>query len=146
MSRDATSGQVNPTVVAASQEVGLSRWSMAIVIGYSLSLLLVKLMAIGTASKGVPPAPVARVEVKRGWKSSTILRHLQHAGVLRDDFIPLLFLSALINTPQGALATGLSLFPLTAPVASSVTEAGTSNSTRCGSYTRNMRMASSPLS
>ncbi len=31
--------------------------------------------------------------------------------------IPLLFLSALINTPQGALATGLSLFPLTAPVA-----------------------------
>lgn len=36
--------------------------------------------------------PVARVEVKRGWKSSTILRHLQQSGVLRDDFIPLLFL------------------------------------------------------
>lgn len=35
---------------------------------------------------------VARVEVKRGWKSSTILRHLQQQGVLRDDFIPLLFL------------------------------------------------------
>ena len=29
----------------------------------SLSLLLMKLMAIATASKGVPPAPVARVEV-----------------------------------------------------------------------------------
>lgn len=38
---------------------------------------------------------VARVEVKRGWKSSTILKHLQQAGVLRDDFVPLLYLKTL---------------------------------------------------
>jgi UPF0755 protein len=32
------------------------------------------------------------VEVKKGWKSSTILRQLERDGILRDDFIPLLFL------------------------------------------------------
>jgi len=39
--------------------------------------------------------PVVRVEIKRGWNSSTILSALRKSGVLRDDFVPLLYMKAL---------------------------------------------------
>lgn len=34
----------------------------------------------------------AQVEVRRGWNSAEILKHLQEAGILRDDFVPLVYL------------------------------------------------------
>jgi len=39
--------------------------------------------------------PKVRVEIRRGWNSSTILSALRRNGVLRDDFVPLLYLKAL---------------------------------------------------
>jgi UPF0755 protein len=36
--------------------------------------------------------PRARVEIKRGWNSGTILEKLRQEGVLRDDFVPLVYL------------------------------------------------------
>jgi len=40
-------------------------------------------------------APAVRVEIKRGWNSSTILAALRKSGVLRDDFVPLLYMKTL---------------------------------------------------
>ncbi len=36
--------------------------------------------------------PTALVEVERGWHSGEILDHLREEGVLRDDFVPLVYL------------------------------------------------------
>jgi UPF0755 protein len=39
--------------------------------------------------------PRARVEIKRGWNSGTILEKLRQEGVLRDDFVPLIYLKTI---------------------------------------------------
>jgi UPF0755 protein len=39
--------------------------------------------------------PTTRVEVRRGQNTATILQHLQRAGVLRDEWIPLLYMKVL---------------------------------------------------
>jgi UPF0755 protein len=40
-------------------------------------------------------APSARVEVRRGQRTATILQHLQREGVLRDEWIPLVYMKLL---------------------------------------------------
>jgi UPF0755 protein len=39
--------------------------------------------------------PTALVEISRGWNSGQILEHLRTRGVLRDDFVPLVYLKVL---------------------------------------------------
>lgn len=39
--------------------------------------------------------PAVLVEVERGWNSGRILEHLRTRGVLRDDFVPLVYLKVL---------------------------------------------------
>lgn len=39
--------------------------------------------------------PAVIVEVERGWNSGRILEHLRSKGVLRDDFVPLVYLKVL---------------------------------------------------
>lgn len=47
--------------------------------------------ALRSPFKGYPE-PVKDVEVHRGQRTSTILRHLQAAGILRDEYIPLVYM------------------------------------------------------
>ena len=47
--------------------------------------------AMGTPYKGYPE-PKTRVEVRRGQNTATILRNLQKNGVLRDEWIPLIYM------------------------------------------------------
>ncbi|HYR29593.1 MAG TPA: endolytic transglycosylase MltG [Thermoanaerobaculia bacterium] len=47
--------------------------------------------AMGTPYKGYSE-PKARVEVRRGQNTATILRNLQKAGVVRDEWIPLVYM------------------------------------------------------
>lgn len=41
--------------------------------------------------------PSAQVEVRKGQRTSVILRHLQVAGVVRDEYIPLIYIKLLRN-------------------------------------------------
>jgi UPF0755 protein len=47
--------------------------------------------ALRTPYKGYTK-PATRVEVRRGQRTSTILQHLQREGVLRDEWIPLVYM------------------------------------------------------
>jgi peptidoglycan lytic transglycosylase G len=47
--------------------------------------------ALQSPYKGYPE-PARRVEVKRGQRTSIILRHLQGAGILRDEYVPLIYM------------------------------------------------------
>lgn len=47
--------------------------------------------ALTTPYQGYPRDGV-RVEIRRGWNSRVILQTLENAGVLRDEFVPLLYL------------------------------------------------------
>ena len=50
--------------------------------------------ALRTPYKGYETA-TARVEVRRGQRTATILQRLQHAGVLRDEWVPLVYMKLL---------------------------------------------------
>ena len=50
--------------------------------------------AVGTPYKGYPE-PTKRVEVRRGQRTSTILQNLQKQGLLRDQWIPLVYMKLL---------------------------------------------------
>ena len=50
--------------------------------------------ALSTRYKGYSE-PAKRVEVRRGQRTSTILEHLRNAGVLRDEWIPLVYMKLL---------------------------------------------------
>jgi len=50
--------------------------------------------AVRTPYKGYAE-PATRVEVRRGQRTATILQNLQRAGVLRDEWIPLLYMKFL---------------------------------------------------
>jgi UPF0755 protein len=50
--------------------------------------------ALRTPYKGFT-GPAARVEVRRGQRTATILQHLQKDGVLRDEWIPLVYMKLL---------------------------------------------------
>ncbi|HUP44665.1 MAG TPA: endolytic transglycosylase MltG [Thermoanaerobaculia bacterium] len=41
--------------------------------------------------------PAKRFEVRRGMRTATILRHLQGEGVLRDEYVPLIYMKLLRN-------------------------------------------------
>ncbi len=50
--------------------------------------------AVATPYKGYSGDRI-QVEVRHGWNTATILRTLEQAGVLRDDFVPLIYLKIL---------------------------------------------------
>jgi len=72
--------------------------SLAILAGFTLLFAVAAAfflwLSLTTPYKGFPEART-RVEVRKGANSRSILRKLRAAGVLRDDFIPLLYLAAL---------------------------------------------------
>jgi UPF0755 protein len=67
---------------------------LAFGIVFALAVSFFLWRALTTPYRGYT-SPTATVEVKRGWNSGTILRSVRDAGVLRDDFIPLLFLKTI---------------------------------------------------
>ncbi len=50
--------------------------------------------ALQSPYKGYPE-PARRVEVRRGQRTAIILRHLQSAGILRDEYVPLIYMKLL---------------------------------------------------
>jgi UPF0755 protein len=50
--------------------------------------------ALRSPYKGYPE-PHKDVEIRRGLRTATILRHLQSAGVLRDEYVPLIYMKLL---------------------------------------------------
>jgi UPF0755 protein len=47
--------------------------------------------ALTSPYKGFP-GPVRDVEVRKGQRTATILRHLQEQGILRDEYVPLIYI------------------------------------------------------
>lgn len=52
--------------------------------------------ALQTPYKGYPEAK-RRVEIRKGLRTASILRHLQRQGVLRDEYVPLIYMKLVRN-------------------------------------------------